>query len=409
MDAVEAARSRIVFERCLQDTEARALRPSALFEEVVDCYRADPSAIDDLDRLTGLPKGGLLPSATLGEERFAELASPSTWTPATTASAPPSIVLRPDAARRLYLCDEQPWTASSLELYLNCPLRWFYEQRLPSNGIDAAFGPRELGSFSRRVLRTFHEAMAERGTPRVAGEQDRATWEPVLEECFARALDERAGSNPLIPVTQLEHERLETVRRDLRACIERDALLPEGFVPRSHEWSFGEREPLNYGTVQLQGTVDRIDEDGAGHALVIGYRGAIGDDYGAPRPKRGQEPDEADRLPQHCQGLIYAAALQQARPGTVAVGALYVSYNRARIRGFLDGSASCLATSGLEADVLERTDSGGSGFQDLLVYLEHEVAQAMDRLRDGDTAPRPRFGKDSCQYCSVTGCPKRRA
>ena len=32
----------------------------------------------------------------------------------------------------------------------------------------------------------------------------------------------------------------------------------------------------------------------------------------------------------------------------------------------------------------------------------------MDRLRDGDVAPNPRFGAESCAYCTVNGCPKRK-
>ena len=410
---LESARSRVVFERCLQDPEAKSLRPSALFEEVVDCYRLDPCATDDLNRITGLPQSGALPLVTLGEERFAELASPSTWTPAPVPVAPPTVFLPSTVARKQLVREDHLWSPASLELYLSCPLRWFYERQLPSQGIDASFGPRELGAFSRRVLKAFHETMAKRGVPRVTGKEDRSSWEPLLDACFAQVLsDQDDTDNPLVPVTHLERERLETVRRDLRNCVERDALLPAGFIPRQHEWSFGDREAVPYGSVRLRGTVDRIDEDGTGHALVIDYKGAFGDDYGVPRPKRNQDPSEVDRLPVHSQALMYATALQRMRPGTTAVGALYVSYNRARVMGFLDGSIHGLVppdSSYLnEKSLVESTDGGGSGFQELLDYLEGEVALAMDRLRDGDVSARPRFGKRSCAYCTVTGCPKRR-
>ena len=96
--ALESARSRVVFERCLQDPEAKALRPSALFEEIVDCYRPDPTAIDDLDRTTGLPKDGQLSYASMGEERFSLLASPVTWTPATFSTPAPAVVPTSDEA-----------------------------------------------------------------------------------------------------------------------------------------------------------------------------------------------------------------------------------------------------------------------------------------------------------------------
>lgn len=410
---LESARSRVVFERCLQDPEAKNLRPSALFEEIVDCYRLDPCATDDLNRITGLPQSGALPLVTLGEEHFAELASPSTWTPAPVPVAPPAVFLPSAVARKQLVREDHLWSPAALELYLSCPLRWFYERQLPSQGIDASFGPRELGAFSRRVLKAFHETVAAHGTPRIAGKEDRASWEPLLDACFAQVLaDQDDKDNPLVPVTHLERERLETVRRDLRGCVERDALLPAGFIPRHHEWGFGDREVVPYGSVRLRGTVDRIDEDGKGHALVIDYKGAFGDDYGVPRAKRNQDPLEVDRLPVHSQALMYATALQRMRPGTTAVGALYVSYNRARVMGFLDGSVHGLVPSESsylnEKSLVESTDGGGSGFQELLNYLEGEVALAMDRLRDGDVSARPRFGKRSCAYCTVTGCPKRR-
>ena len=410
--ALEAARGKLVLERRLYGPDAEVLRPSALLEEIVDCYRADPCSLSDLDRTTGLPKDGSLPYVTLGEERFATLASPTTFSPAANPVVEPGVILRGDVARSLVPSGGLAWSPAALELYLSCPLRWFYERKLPASGVDASFGPRELGSFSRRVLQAFHEAAAKRGIARVAGKEDEETWGPLLDACFNEALaNQDSVDNPLVPATRLERERLATVRRNLHGCVERDALLPAGFVPALNEWSFGEDEPVAYGSVMLRGTVHRVDLDAAGHALIVNYKGAFDKGYDVPQPKHGgRGTQEFDPLPQHSQVLMYASALQKVRPETVAAGAVYVSYNRSRAAGFID--ATLIHDTGKGAYLDDRSEvlpapDGGNGFQALLALVEDEVCAAMDRLRDGDLSPRPRFKKDSCRYCTVSGCPRR--
>lgn len=416
--ALESARSRVVFERCLQDPEAKALRPSALFEEIVDCYRPDPTAIDDLDRTTGLPKDGRLSYETMGEERFSLLASPVTWTPATLLAPVPAVVPTSDEALARMANPERLWSPAELETYLSCPLRWFYERQVPSDTPDVTFGPREEGSFSRQVLTAFHEALAAMDIQRVGGKADQTLWGPVLDECFDKVLASQEGADrPLIPTTSLEWRRLDALRRNLQSCAERDALLPSGFAPKRHQWTFGEPDAITYGGVKLRGAVHRIDEDDQGRALIIDYKGAVGNNgYSVPRPKRATKnkpPEPVDPLPQHCQVLMYASALQKANPGTRAVGAIYISYNRNRAQGFLDTAiAGKLAASGSyldEKNLVEPAEDGSSGFQNLLSYVEGEVASAMDRLRSGDVSPRPRFGANSCEHCTVNSCPRKKA
>ncbi len=412
--ALESARSRVVFERCLQDPEAKTLRPSALFEEIVDCYRPDPTALDDLDRTTGLPKDGRLSYATMGEERFSLLASPVTWTPATFSTPKPEVFPTSDEALSRMASPERLWSPAELETYLRCPLSWFYERQVPSDTLDTSFGSREMGAFSRQVLTSFHETLATMGVPRTDGQKDQAPWGPTLDECFDKILASQEGAeHPLIPTTSLERQKLDALRRNLHACVERDALLPSGFAPKRHQWTFGEPDAITYGGVRLRGSVNRIDEDDQGRALIIDYKGAIGDSgYSVPRPKKGKGPESVDPLPEHSQVLMYASALQKASPGIRAVGAIYVSYNRNRARGFLDTAiAGKLAHSGSyldEKNLVEPAEDGSNGFQNLLAYVEGEVASAMDRLRDGDVSPHPRFGTSSCKYCKVNGCPKRR-
>ena len=55
MAALDATSDVLVLERPLADENARALRPSALLEELVDCYRADVTSSDDLSRSTACP------------------------------------------------------------------------------------------------------------------------------------------------------------------------------------------------------------------------------------------------------------------------------------------------------------------------------------------------------------------
>lgn len=417
-DALEAARETLVLERPLHDPEAKELRPAALLEEIVDCYRADPTDMDGLDKATGLPESGALPCSTLGEERFCDLASPRRRAFETCDVPPPGILPSRESSRALLADAERPWSPSALELYLSCPLRWLYERRLPGDGIDARFGPLETGSFSHRVLQTFHELLARQGIARIEADTAPDLWEPLFERVFDDALAHQEGEdNPLVPLSRLEHAKVAALRGNLRDCIARDALLPDGYVPRLHEWGFGAGAAtpgyasVPYGGVLLRGVVDRIDMDANGNALVIDYKGSLQPGHGVPRAKRGEDPRSVDPLPLHAQALMYAAAVQRCGIARVT-GALYISYGKPEARGFVDPSAlrgqrSFCAYAGDESLVCP-TPAGENGLQALLDYVEGEVADAMDRLRDGDVSARPRFGKKSCDRCSVASCPARK-
>ena len=320
MAALDATSDVLVLERPLADENARALRPSALLEELVDCYRADVTAPDDLSRSTGLPKRGTLradapaglpcldelPLARpVGEEAFAELLSPVG--PLDRAVEPvevPRLCLREQRSAALLAPDDMVMSPSSLEMLLRCPARWFFERRVPSNGIDAEFGPLQRGNFHHAVLRLFHERLRpELGIARVCPDAPAellARIDALLDACFdqtvadferavrggdgqtSRGDDERAASM-LVATSALERQALESMRLSLRECVRRDARLPAGYVPVHNEWEFGRVDrglkAVPYAGIRLHGTIDRIDADGQGGLLVIDYKGSLSTGY----------------------------------------------------------------------------------------------------------------------------------
>ena len=416
--ALEAASEHLALVRPLNDPEARATRPAAFLGEVVDCYRENPGDVDGLDRVTGLPKDGSLACETLGEERFAELASPATWCPACSPMGAPGVLLAPDEARGLGVYPAAPFSPSSIEAYLRCPLRWLVERRLPHDAPDAGFGPFEFGAFSHDVLHRFHARLPETGIERIDGTPEQeVVWGPVFEEEFAASLARQAATdvseNPLVPVSELEGRMVDSLKRELRDCVRRDAKLPRGFAPRLHEWSFGTEKsqtpPVSYAGVELQGKIDRVDADGRGRAVVVDYKGSLGRGYSPGSPDGGGAWGPFD-LPLHSQALIYAGALRRMRPDLDVVGALYVSYSRPEAAGFVDAAVDPGAVEKgayLAGCAVPPGPMGEPGFRILLDVVEECAADALADLRDGHVEPYPRFGADSCRNCAVTSCRRR--
>lgn len=438
--AVEAAGEFLVLERRLHDEATGELRPSSLFEEAVDCYRTDPTDLDGLDKRTGMPAGGVLGEETPGEEDFPSALSPVGAALADRASTPlePPVLSLVHAASRQMLADPAtPISPSSLEAYLRCPLRWFYERRLPSSTPDAGFDQLATGTFSHAVLQRFHEQLPARcHIPRVdaAALEDVATRdaiEKLIEDCIRQVEREHADpasdvQNRLVPVGQVQRRRLDAVEAAVRDCIMGDVRVPAGFNPVLAEWSFGlpgsGHDAVPYAGALLRGTIDRVDADEGGRALVIDYKGGVYPGHGVPRAKKDGLP-AGWPLPLHSQALMYAAALDRATGGELRpVGAVYLSYSSPTVRGFVDGDLGVAVESGLverhdlcpppEQGADEDTDGAGrptGGFGALMARLEAEAAEALARLFDGCIEPSPRFSKDSCDRCLVTWCQKREA
>ncbi len=402
----------LVVERCLHDADAEPTYPAMVVEELVDCYRADPAATDDIDNPYALPPCLRRNMAERGEEHLYENAAVAHGRQPVAAHIVrphmgdvrrenrPLVVLsraRDNGSPRL--------SASQLESYLACPYLWFVQRRLRTESLEEGFGPLQMGDFAHHALEGFYRTFQERtGEPKVTLAllpQARAIMREVLDEEEELQYALSPGSNRLVPATELEVREVEQLKGRLTGFLDFEARLLPTFRPAYLEYEVGVREAVEYAGVRLAGKIDRIDVDEAGRAVVIDYKGSVSSDY----ELRGS----GEAVPRKVQTLVYAQVARRLL-GLDVVGALYVGYGRApKIAGAFDPCA--LEAAHLPNMRLEKCrceGEGGLSFAALLDETERRCAQAAARLLSGEVEPDP-AGPYACEYCPHTACMYREA
>jgi ATP-dependent helicase/DNAse subunit B len=269
------------------------------------------------------------------------------------------------------------WSASSLESWVGCPVKWFVERLLRAGEIDPHPEPIARGGLAHAALKSTLERLRERSgsarlTPASLGLAKRLLGEALAE------------LQPLYPLS-VAPERLPGARRrlavDLERYLECAAEQSSPLEPVHLELEFGfEPEglpPLDLGEgVLLRGRIDRIDLAGE-VAVVYDYKGRS-----APPGAKWAE-DGAFQV------ALYMRAVERLL-GHTSVGGFYqpLAGRDIKARGVLDGD------SGIELDCV-RTDR--LEHDELHELVERCVVVARDaagEARSGALSLRP----DTCAY-----------
>ena len=419
-DALRSATHSVTILRCLHDSAAKELRPSALVEELVDCYRSNPTDPAEVSKVTGLPPQLAAFSRQLGEEdidgnlRFFAPQGPeeSALFPGARVEAPVAGQLPAhDAAKLLvpHLMGDgrrAPMVSpSAIERYLACPYSWFAANRLKAGqGVDADFGNLAFGTFSHAVLEATHNLLRQQGQPRVTWE-NLAQAQELLQEAAARqiALDalDSSRSDAIIPWGPSDELRIQEAVKNLKGYLEWEAGLLPDFHPLGSEVQFGLDEPLEYAGMLLSGSIDRVDVDAFGRAVVLDYKGSVGAAY-----RLRQKDDEAAQftIPRKVQALVYAQAVRR-KLGVRPVGALYVSYGK---NHGIAGAYDSTVLGPLDLPDIDAESCAEGNFLELLDNVEEAIAQRLRSLQEGAIAPDP-ASSDACTYCPVSYCAVRDA
>ncbi|GAC1317424.1 MAG: hypothetical protein NVSMB25_05070 [Thermoleophilaceae bacterium] len=266
------------------------------------------------------------------------------------------------------LAGEHGLSASALEAFADCPVRWLVDRLLRPQELAPDPEPLVRGSYAHAVLEaTYRRLHEESGSARVRGPTLALAEQILLEE-----LDAKRAAFPISPrearartaVRKLEFDLLRHLRREAEADT-------AGFEPTELELSFGGDGlgPLRVGAdrVAIRGRIDRVDVRDK-EAIVVDYKSGK-NGY----PVARWEPD--NRL----QVALYMLAVRELL-GLEPVGGLYVPLADPK------GGPRGLLLQGAVA-------GGAFKKQDLRPREEFEAALERARERVGELAARMRSGE----------------
>ena len=340
-------------------------------------------------------------------------------------------------------------SASQIETYLECPYKWFTQRRIKISQVDTEFAPMQMGTFIHRVLELTHASLLAEALGCDVTEVDLAV-EPVLlqdvagsritsdnldhakqvlDTCFAQVWDEqfnninRASSNELIPHSIQERKQVENIREELKNLLEFEASHFVGYQPRFFELRFGREENVvEYAGAQFTGSIDRVDVNAHGQALIIDYKHKGTNDLKAYSAKLSLDSElSKEILPRHVQSAIYAQIMrkQLTKYKLEPVAAIYLGTKEQKDKPSfaLAGMATEAATEHiwninpedkkLRDQAVMVVSQNSAEFTDYLDAWENLIAQKVQAMLSGDVRANP-CDKDACRYCPVKLCDKRR-
>ncbi|MHB8492743.1 MAG: PD-(D/E)XK nuclease family protein, partial [Solirubrobacteraceae bacterium] len=289
------------------------------------------------------------------------------------------------------VCAERMWSASSLETWVRCPVRWYVETIMRPAALEPDPEAQVTGSVMHEVLRAVLEGLrSETGSARITPQSLTRACE-LMRRSLAVQCDE-----VLLAATP---ERSAGVRRWIEASVERylsEAAEDEmAFEPEHFEVGFGmgamdgtELAALELGDgVRVRGRIDRVDVGPGGTAVVYDYKRSLRDGMA------GAKWVSAGAL----QLAIYMRAARDLL-GLDVVGGLYQPLTGPDLRG---RGAMCeeAAQAPVRTDRFDR-----AAFEELLEETLDVAREAAEEAAAGRVQARPATGSwrgDGCSYPAI--------
>jgi ATP-dependent helicase/DNAse subunit B len=286
-------------------------------------------------------------------------------------------------------------SAGALESYANCPMRWLIERELQPQPLAPDSDAITRGQVMHDVL---ERLLRELDGPVTPGSVARAR--EILEGLLAELADGAAGTlSPGAPEL-VRAGALRAIESELRRYLDHEAAAGSGWRPAGLELRFGFAEedggdalpPLELGEgderVLVRGMVDRVDVDGAGHAVIRDYKS------GARRQGWSAARWTEDRQLQVALYMLVVRDLLELQPVAGFYQPLRGEDLRARgvfAKGVDVGSAA------VYTDAREQTE-----IDELLADAAQRAVALAVSLRGGELTPCPQTcSRDGCAYPAI--------
>jgi ATP-dependent helicase/DNAse subunit B len=304
---------------------------------------------------------------------------------------------------------EHVWSASSLEVWAGCPVKWFVERMLRADDLEPEPEPLARGGLAHAALKdTFERLREQTGSARVTAARLR-----LAKELLREALVKCEAEFPLSAALERRPGLRRRLQADLERYLEHAAEQGSPLEPTYLELGFGFGEDAPYADpdlsdqpavatpaglpaldlgdgLKLRGRIDRVD-------VGVGGREAVVYDY-----KGRNVPPAAKWTEQgNVQVALYMRAVEELI-GLEAAGGFYqpLSGSDLRARGVLDGE------SGVEIECVRGEVREHAEVRELLAQALATARAAAAQAGRGELEPRPRTCayRGGCMYPTICRC-----
>jgi ATP-dependent helicase/DNAse subunit B len=285
---------------------------------------------------------------------------------------------------------ERVWSASALESFADCPVKWLVDRVLRPEALEPDAEQLVRGSYAHHVLETTYKRLREETGDRRVTRANLARAEAFMRE----ALAEGQRSFPISPKETRVRAAVRRLEFDLLRHLRKEADYDGRYEPEHLELSFGSSEDGGHRLeladgVAVAGKIDRIDT-WDGRALVRDYKSGS---KGTP-VARWQE----DR---RLQAAIYMLAVRRML-GLELAGGVYVPLagKDPKPRGLLARELAEELGSGFTKTDYRAEDE----FAEVLEQAEQTVVELVGQVRRGEVTPCPGtcgWRGEGCSYPSI--------
>jgi ATP-dependent helicase/nuclease subunit B len=284
-------------------------------------------------------------------------------------------------------------SAGALEAYANCPVRWLIERELQPEELLPQAEPLARGSLMHDVL---ERLLAELEGPVTPGTL--ASAQAILDRLLAELASDGGAALGVGSPEVVRAGALRAIEADLRRYLEHEARNAGDWRPLGLELRFGFQDhegslpALELGDgddrVRVRGLVDRVDVDGAGHAVVRDYKS------GGRRPAWSAARWAEDRQLQVALYMLVVRKLTDQEP----VAGFYqpLRGDDLRARGvFVKGTPVGSGVVGTDGRSGEELDA-------MLADAAQRAVALAGALRAGELEPCPQnCSRDGCRYPAI--------